>query len=393
MPRTIEVRTISIPFRFAYGHAKATHRGVEALLCIARGQDGIEGYGEAVPRSYVTGETCESARADLARLAPRLMSGVKDLATFQGQLRALAEEWDGPFPACAACALDGAVTDYVARRRGVPLHEVLGNQGSSELRYTGSIGIGRRLRVLPQILLYRMAGMRRFKVKVGAGRTTGGLSLAKRLLGNGATFFADANATWDREEAIRAIEALSHMGVWAIEEPLRAANATVTATGQLDRERVLDERHYRDCAWLRERSPIPLIADESLISMRSFRAIVAYRAFDILNIRLSKLGGLAIAASVVDQARKSGLEFYVGAMVGESPVLATAGSHFASVHADYLEVQGHSHKILHRGSLTRGEPPMRRGGVVTLRRGAGLGLEVIPSRLDRVTTHRIELRP
>ncbi len=48
MPRTLEIRKVSIPFRFSYGHAKAMHRGVSAILCTARREDALEGYGEGV---------------------------------------------------------------------------------------------------------------------------------------------------------------------------------------------------------------------------------------------------------------------------------------------------------------------------------------------------------
>jgi len=393
LPSTLEVRKVSIPFWMSYGHAKAMHHDVSALLCIARGEDGLEGYGEAVPRSYVTGETCESAMTAIERLAPELLSGAADFAQFRERVRALTDGWRGPFPSCGLCALEGAVWDLVARARGVALHALIGKSSLEPLRYTGSIGIGSKRKVVPQILLYKAIGISRFKIKVGAGRSVGGLRLARRLLGKRATFFADANATWNREQAVRHIEELSRMGVWAIEEPLLASEPRKSAMGQLDREAVLTDQHYRDCAWIRERSPIPLIADESLISMRSLEAIISYSAFDILNVRLSKVGGIDNATRMVQLANEHGLRFYIGAMVGESPVLATMGSHFAAVHTDHLAVQGHSHKILHRGSMTRGEPRMRRGGVLELRPEPGLGIELIPQALDAFTEHRSVVRP
>ena len=59
-----ELREIALPYRFQYGHAAHQHRGLRAIVCVARDESGRVGLGEAVPRTYVTGETCQSILAD-----------------------------------------------------------------------------------------------------------------------------------------------------------------------------------------------------------------------------------------------------------------------------------------------------------------------------------------
>ncbi|MEK6233808.1 MAG: hypothetical protein N2C14_03765, partial [Planctomycetales bacterium] len=200
---------------------------------------------------------------------------------------------------------------------------------------------------------------------------------------------ADANASWDRETAVRRIEELHAQGVWAVEEPLRSAEPKPAARGGVDRFAVLTDAHYENQRWLRDRSPLPLIADESLICPRSAGQIVAHQAFDILNIRLSKCGGPWLSSQIVELARENQLRFAFGAMVGETPILATAGAHFAATHRDHLYVQGFSHRLLHGKRFIRGEPSIRRGGKLEISDGApGLGLRADGPSLDALTIRR-----
>ncbi len=128
------------------------------------------------------------------------------------------------------------------------------------------------------------------------------------------------------------------------------------------------------------------LADESLICLRSAEQIVAHEAFDILNIRLSKCGGPWVSTQIVELARENQLRFAFGAMVGETPILATAGAHFASHHRDHLYVQGFSHRLLHQRRFSSGEPTIRHGGRVHIRDDRpGLGLQTDQACLDSLT--------
>jgi L-alanine-DL-glutamate epimerase-like enolase superfamily enzyme len=114
-----------------------------------------------------------------------------------------------------------------------------------------------------------------------------------------------------REEAVRNIEQLAKLGVWAIEEPLRKADPPETIHGFLNRRLVLDDEHWKTYQWLRDRSAIPLIADENLICPQTARNIIDYKAFDILNVRLSKCGGTHLSGEVIQIARPRVLDFLV----------------------------------------------------------------------------------
>ncbi len=385
MRLTLEIRHVSIPFRFAYGHAKASHRGVDSVICIARDTDGHAGYGEAVPRSYVTGETCASVMEEAADLGRELIATETAPAALRRAVLEKANDHTGAFPSCAMCAIELALLDLHARRECRPLYSQLGAAKPVPLTYAGSIGIAMPARLTALLLAYRSAGLRSFKMKVGGSRDIHSLQLARRILGGDARIFVDANGAWGREEAASRIEALHKAGVWAIEEPLRRPEPEPCAM-KYDCEKTLNEKHFSDCAWLRARSPIPLIADESAISLRSVHSLIEHGAFDIIDIRLSKLGGTSISSEVASLAHANGMRFYVGAMVGESAILASAGSHFGTAHPDHLHMQGHSHRALHRVAVASGGPTLRRGGRLQVTDAPGLGVRLHQRTLDKLTT-------
>ncbi|MCH5375814.1 MAG: hypothetical protein JJ992_17720 [Planctomycetes bacterium] len=388
-----EVRHIRIPFRFKYGHARKRHVGVDAIVCIAHDEEGRQGFGEAVPRTYVTGETCDTVLAAIPHLLER--TSVEDASpdSCRQQRRELVAAWKGGFPSCACCAIDTSLVDLFARQQGRSCAAWLGAESFEPLVYSASIGMSKKTKLVATLLVYRVLGLKHFKVKVGGEEDIQRIRLIRQILGRNANLFADANASWDRETAIRHIEALQAQGVWAVEEPLRSPESKPASPEGFDRFATLTDTHYENYRWLRERSPLPLIADESLICPRTAERIVAHRAFDILNIRLSKCGGPWLSTEIVELARANRLRFAFGAMVGETPILATAGAHFAALHRDHLYVQGFSHRLLHGRRFVRGEPPMRRGGqlgIDDLRHG--LGLQLDEAKMDALTIRRETFR-
>ena len=385
----LEARHVRIPFRFRYGHARKQHVGLEAIVCVARDEQGRHGYGEAVPRTYVTGETCDTIMAAIPGLleATSIADACPD--AIKQQRQQLANDWQGGFPSCACCAIDIALQDLMARQNDQSFGGWMGAESFEPLVYSASIGISKPAKLLATLLLYRALGLKRCKVKVGDAEDIERIRLIRRVLGSDVELFADANAHWDRESAIRHIETLQKHGVWAIEEPLRSNAPESTTMGGFDRFAALTDEHYEQYRWLRERSPLPLIADESLICVRTAKQILAYQAFDIFNVRLSKCGGPWVSTSIVELARENGLRFAFGAMVGETPILATAGAHFAALHRDHLYVQGFSHRILHGQRFASGEPSLRRGGRLEFGgHSPGLGLDIDAQTLDTLTIRR-----
>ena len=212
-----EARHVRIPFRFRYGHARKQHVGLDAIVCVARDEEGRQGFGEAVPRSYVTGETCDTVMAEIPDLLELTSIDEVRPSAFQQQRRQLGTAWKGGFPSCACCAIDTALFDLFARQNSQSSAAWMGAKSVAPLVYSASIGMSKKTKLLATLLVYRALGLKHFKVKVGGSEDIQRIRLIRRVLGRDIKLFADANANWDRDSALRHIEALQAHGVWAVE--------------------------------------------------------------------------------------------------------------------------------------------------------------------------------
>ena len=127
----------------------------------------------------------------------------------------------------------------------------------------------------------------------------------------------DANEGWTKEEALDKIEWLAEQNVEFVEQPLPA--------DKLD-----------DTAWLKERSPLPIIADENVVTKFDIPKI-AY-AFDGINIKLMKSGGPTEALKMIHTARSNGLKVMLGCMC-ESSIAIGAAAHLSPL-ADWADLDG-----------------------------------------------------
>lgn len=385
-PVELEILELLIPFRFKYGHAKARHEGVQMVVCIAKDGEGNEGLGEAVPRTYVTGETTASIRQDLPLIVERLREGSLDEVV--DVFAAIEAERPDAVPNSAFCAVDLALRDLQAQQSGESLF------GGEALTYTASIGMAQGANLMGQLLLYKAMGLRHFKVKVGNEYDQERVGMIRRVFGREVTLFADANGAWEKEEAVRHIERLADDDVWAVEEPLRVLDpsSNQSASGQLCRGEEITDEHLQANAWVQARVPVPLIADESLVSLPGAQRIVEHEAFRIFNVRLSKCGGYARSERFAALATEAGLSFSLGAMVGESPILANAGTAFGASLREHLYIQGHSHRLLHGVRFVEGCPRLGRRGVCVPNTGPGAGLRLNREALEPMIQERMSFQ-
>ena len=130
----------------------------------------------------------------------------------------------------------------------------------------------------------------------------------------------DANAAWPtREQALENIQWLAGDGLVEFVEQPMPANASDA-----------------DARWLKERSPLPIFADESYQHASDVARVV--QGFHGVNVKLVKTGGVTAAKTALMAAREQGLKTMIGCMI-ESSVLISAAAHLASL-ADYLDLDG-----------------------------------------------------
>jgi muconate cycloisomerase len=378
----VDVCTAELPFRFSFGHAAAERRSTTNVFVKVTLSDGTVGFGEGVPRGYVTGESPESALDAVSRRYGPALAGAEfsDAGDVVAVLEAAAEETDGPSgppigpPGAAWCAVELALLDAAGRRFGLPISNWLGPVRAPALTYDAVLPFSAKAAVVPLALIARGLGLTQVKLKVGRDLDDDveRLRLLRRVLGSDADLRVDANGAWTAEEALTAIERLRRYGISAVEQPVAAGDIAGL------------QRLTAAC-------PELIVVDESLRTVGEAQALVEAKACSAFNIRVSKCGGLLTSMRIAAIAADAGLPVVVGAQVGESGLLSAAGRHLAACVAPrYLE--GSAGRLLLRNDITAERVLPGRGGQARPHAGAGLGVTVRTDVLARhtVATRRVE---
>jgi len=362
----------------SFEHAAAARSVAEAVIVRTAFSDGTFGWGETLPRAYVTGETLETVVADLEETIWPAVSPL-DFDDAPGALAAiLTASPDGRCLNAAACAVELACVDAALRRGGAAmLADLAGGRGVAariDVRVTGVLGSAEPSKTLKRLRMMRCFGLRDFKLKLGFGEETDAENLAvvSRRIGRGVaagkfTLRVDVNGGWDAETTPERVGALEPLGVCAVEQPVYGP------AGEL-----VD---------LARRCKLPLIADESLLTDRDARTLLAEPGGVWWNVRISKNGGLTRCLRLAELAAEHGVPVVLGCMVGESSLLSAAQRRLLQVAPGVRFVEGNYGRFLLAGDVTRRSIRFGYGGRLRVLRGDGLGVEVDPARLGRCGTH------
>lgn len=364
----VEVLTAELPFRFSFGHALAERRSSTNVFVKVTLSDGTIGFGEGIPRHYVTGETVEGAVSALCdRHVPALIGcKLADPETVPALLAELATSAPRPaLPGAAWCALELALLDAAGRCFDLPAQHWLGPVRAPVLSYDAVIPFSGSRALGPVALLVRMLRIPRVKVKVGVDldHDLHRLRLLRRVLGGDVDLRVDANCAWTVEQALSAIDRMRPYRISLVEQPVAADDldglCRLTAT-----------------------CPELIAVDESLRTVDEAKDLVAAKACDAFNIRVSKCGGLLASMRIAALAADAGLTCIVGAQVGESGILSAAGRHLAACIAPrYLE--GSAGRLLLDEDITRERVLPGWGGRARPHAGPGLGVSVDEDVLAR----------
>lgn len=337
----IELLTAELPFRFSFGHALADRRTSTNVYVKLVLDDGTIGFGEGVPRAYVTGETAEGAIAALRdRYAPALLG--RELSSTDSVIDLLdstrksgAPESHGAVDAAAWCALELALLDAGGKLFHRSVGAWLGPLRTPIIYYSAVIPFMRPRQLAVIALLIRLAGIRQVKVKVGCDLDADlrALRLLRRVIGPHMDLRVDVNCAWTTREALTAIARMRRYGIGAVEQPVPADD--LKGLRQITAE-----------------TPEMIIVDESLRTLEEAAVLVEERACNAFNIRVSKCGGLLNSMRIARLADQAGLACIVGAQVGESGILSAAGRHLAMRIGPPAYVEGSMGRLLLREDLT-----------------------------------------
>lgn len=374
---------VQIPLKTRIRHASYTRRSTDSIIIRCRLEDGTIGWGEGLPREYVTGDTIESV-FQLLRDTPLkdgLGEPIETLERAIGQCESFSLNRPQPDPRncfgnSVRCAVELSVLDAVCRRLEVPLSEVTARFAAAagirkqqdKVRYSAVITSTSPFKQRLKSCLIRLYGFHQTKVKVGVQGEDDRASLGRirRILGQDIDIRIDANEAWTCENLESRFEPLSEFNITSIEQPVPHAQADGLAD-------------------IRGRLTTPIMLDESLCSAEDARHAVEYGTCELFNIRLSKCGGFLNSLAIAAIAHQAGLGYQLGCQVGETGILSAAGRHFASSVAGIRFLEGSYDRILVKERLTTEDLTFGHRGYAPALNGPGLGISVDEERLKRVT--------
>ena len=347
-----------VPFKTVFRHAQGSRRRAENLIVAAYSVDGAVGYGEGCPRRYVTGETVAGCLAFVREQADDLAARVTDAASLQAWIETKRCAIDRN-PA-AFCALEIAILDLIGKTEGRSLEAVAGvSPLAAAFHYSAVLGDAPPWLFRAQLRRYWRRGLRDFKVKLSddAGRDQRKLAaFAKKNV----RVRLDANNLWaDVRPCVRHVAAL-RTSVFAIEEPLQVGDlAGFRAVGRACEARI--------------------ILDESLLRAEQLDSIDDPERW-IVNLRVSKMGGVLRTLTVAAKAQQRGIGVIVGCQVGETSILTRAGlAVMNALGPRLIAAEGAFGTFLLRRESRRAVPDVRLGRRLGGRRGAvGFGARPWP---------------
>jgi L-alanine-DL-glutamate epimerase-like enolase superfamily enzyme len=303
----LELRT-----RYAFHIARAAAPPVRRTVWLRLiDDDGVEGWGEAAANAYY-GESADTVVA----LLPVLRNALEDAAHDPLAIERAEAALEGAMhrnPAARA-AFSAALHDRAAKRLGVPVWRMWGLDAATTPLSSFTLGIDE-----PDVMRRKLAEAASYpilKVKVGASSDRAVLELIRREAPN-STLRVDANTAWTAKQAIAMLPLLEAAGVELIEQPLHPDD-------------------YDGMRLLRDRSPIPIVADESCRVAADVPRLAG--CVDGVNIKLEKCGSLREAVRIVHVARAHHLKVMVGCML--SSTLGIAAAMQLAPLADWVDLDG-----------------------------------------------------
>ncbi len=303
----ITYRHIDLHLRHTFTIARSSS-DVEPCVIVELEHDGVTGLGEAAPSDRY-GETRETVEAFLRKVRLDLFPNPFLLEDILSYVNTIA-----PGNPSAKAAIDIALHDWMGKKLATPLWVLWGLNKEKTPLTSFTIGIDS-----PDVIEKKIKEAEAFpilKVKVGVPNDEEIIKTIRRITDK--PIRVDANEGWkSKEQAREKILWLEEEGIEFIEQPLPANDLEGTA-------------------WVREHVHIPIIADENVTDLSSIPKL--RDAFDGINIKLMKCGGLREAMRMIHTAKAMNMKIMLGCMI-ESSVAISAAAQLSPL-VDYADLDG-----------------------------------------------------
>ncbi len=261
---------------------------------------GITGWGECCPlgSAYLPAYAL-GVRSGLAEIAPKVIGlDPRDLGQLNRHMDAVLR--GHPY---VKAAIDVACWDILGKATGLPVYQLLGGKARDDIALYRAISQIEPSAMAANVAGYRDEGYTKFQLKVGADADSdiARIRLCAAEMRPGDILVADANTGWTMHEAARVVNAVRDIDVY-IEQPCPT---------------------YEECLTTRRRTALPFILDENIGNTRDLMRGIADGAMDVINLKISKVGGLTKARALRDLCMDAGIPMTIEDTWGGDIVTAT----------------------------------------------------------------------
>ncbi|MDE2792519.1 MAG: mandelate racemase/muconate lactonizing enzyme family protein [Paracoccaceae bacterium] len=354
----ISVWKIDLPLREGrYSWANGKYVEVfDSTVIEIRTDSGISGYGECCPLGPVyLPAYAAGVRAGLCEIAPSLISADPTQIT---EINRQMDTALGGHPYVKS-PVDIACWDILAKAAGRPLCDLLGGRAQNDVRLYRAISQDTADAMAASTRRYLDEGYRAFQLKVG-GAPADDIERIRAVRGSlpdDCILVADANTGWTRHEAIRVVDAIQHLDVY-IEQPCPG---------------------YGECVSVRRRTNRPFILDEVICSVPDLVRAVSEDAMDVINLKISRVGGITKARTMRDVCVELGIPMTIEDSWGGDIATAAIGHLAVSTPADFCfsatDFNSYGSKPI------SDQAPDRERGRLMISGRPGLGIEPEPGSL------------
>jgi L-Ala-D/L-Glu epimerase / N-acetyl-D-glutamate racemase len=367
----IRIYSVKLPFSLYFSHALRNRSSVNNVIVEVIGEQGeIKGYGEGAPRSFVTGETQKSVVQTIPRLIrqhhfPWRINDIGELWNFIDSLG------DDKTQNAAVCALETGLLDAFGKYRGMHVIDSFPDDFMTNKIYYGiAFPLSGRKTLLGLCRQAQKMKIRKLKLKVGKDLVQNRemLEAVHTVFGEDYNLKIDVNGVWNRELALKHESLLMEYDVKVVEQPMPP-----------------DAPDLADFALRMKRAGVTLMADESACSLDDVKKIVKNGDYQMINVRLSKCGGMRNSLKIIDYLRRHGISFQIGCHLGESGILSAAGRVLCLLCNDAVYYDGSYDKYLLEKNVTVENLSFGPGGKAGPMNGPGLGVKVSSQNLSQLS--------
>jgi L-alanine-DL-glutamate epimerase-like enolase superfamily enzyme len=367
----LKIYSVHLPFSFEFSHSlRRRFSGPNVVVEVVAERGSIRGYGEGAPRTYVTGESQASVCRSVLSFAQE--------RHFPWHLNDVSEVWDfidglsgEKLQNSAICALESALLDALGRYEGRYILDYFPKDFYTDIIHYGApLPLASRENILARCKAIRDMGIRKIKLKLGKefSQNQEILASACDVFGDDCDLKVDVNGVWNGEMALRHLPLFQKYRVRVAEQPFAT-----------------DDSEFAEAADLIKACGIALMADESACALADVQKLGREGFYDMVNVRLSKCGGLRRSLKIVDYLRQNRVAFQIGCHLGESGLLSAAGRVLSLLCRDAVYHDGCYDAWLLEKNVTSEDVSFGWGGKAGPLRGPGLGVDTNPRKLQSLS--------